>query len=84
MTINKSETKCISFSWIVVVKGFGRSALEQAGYQLAGIASTILIAAIAGLITGMLLNLPMMRKLKKDEHHDDDVYWNVPEDFKHI
>lgn len=25
-----------------------------------------------------------MRRLKKDEHHDDDVYFNVPEDFKHI
>lgn len=49
-----------------------------------GIVSTLLIAAIAGLITGMLLNLPMLRSLKKDEQHDDDIYWNVPEDFKHI
>lgn len=65
-------------------KGFGRTSVEQAGYQALGIASTVLIAIIAGLITGMLLNLPMLRNLKKEEHHDDDIFWNVPEDFKHI
>lgn len=81
------SAKFVSFFldlFINVVQGFGRTALEQAGFQAMGIASTIVIAAIAGLVTGILLNLPMMRRLKKDEHHDDDVYWNVPEDFKQI
>ena len=68
----------------MLLKGFGRTAVEQAGYQAIGIASTILIAVIAGILTGLMLNLPMMRSLKKDEQHDDDIYWNVPEDFKHI
>lgn len=66
------------------MKGFGRTSAEQAGFQALGIISTIGIAVVAGLITGVILNLPMMRNLKKDEHHDDDVYWNVPDDFKHI
>lgn len=65
-------------------QGYGRTAAEQAGFQALAITSTILIAAIAGILTGLLLKLPMLRNLKKDEHHDDDVYWNVPEDFKHI
>lgn len=66
------------------MQGYGRTATEQAGYQALGIVSTIVISVIAGLITGALLNLPLFRRLKKEEHHDDDVYWNVPDDFKHI
>lgn len=66
------------------VQGFGRSSAEQAGYQMLAIVSTIIIAIIFGLITGMILNLGAVRNLKKDEHHDDDIFWNVPEDFKHI
>lgn len=69
---------------VCVFQGYGRTAAEQAGYQALAIISTIVIAAVAGLITGLLLNLPMLRSLKKDEHHDDDIYWNVPEDFKQI
>lgn len=65
-------------------QGFGRTAAEQAGYQALGIVSTIVVAVFFGLLTGILLNLPALRNLKKDEHHDDDVYWNVPEDFKHV
>lgn len=58
--------------------------MEQAGYQAIGIVSTILIAITSGIITGFILNLPAMRSLKKDEHHDDNIYWNVPDDFKHV
>lgn len=56
----------------------------QATYQLIGIVSTVGIALVGGALTGMILNMPAMRQLEKDEHHDDDIYWNVPEDFKHI
>lgn len=66
------------------VQGFGRTASEQAGFQALGIISTIIFAVIGGVITGMILNLQAMRHLKRDEHYDDDIYWNVPDDFKHI
>lgn len=49
-----------------------------------GIVSTIIIAIIAGILTGIILNLPAVRNLQKEEHHDDEIYWNVPEDFKHV
>lgn len=65
-------------------QGFGRTANEQAGYQALAIVSTVVIAVISGLITGMILNIPAMRNLKKDEHHDDEVFWNVPDDFKNV
>lgn len=71
---------CAAFSF----KGFGRSATEQAGFQALGIVSTIVFALIGGFITGVILKLQGMRNLKKDEHHDDDIYWNVPDDYKNI
>lgn len=63
---------------ILLFKGFGRSALEQGGYQLLGITTTIIFAIIAGTFTGLFLNSSAMRNLKKDEHHDDEVFWEVP------
>lgn len=70
--------------FLCIVQGFGRTPMEQAGYQGLGIASTIFVAIVAGAATGGILNLPAMRNLKKNEHHDDDVYWETPEDFKHV
>lgn len=70
-----------SFSF---TQGLGRTSGMQATYQLIGIASTVGIAIVGGTLTGIILNTRAMRQLAKDEHHDDDIYWNVPEDFKHI
>ncbi|XP_055310101.1 ammonium transporter Rh type A isoform X2 [Sitodiplosis mosellana] len=81
---HKNSTYALEHNTTRIVGGFGRTVAEQAGYQALGIVSTIIVAVIGGLITGMILNLPMMRNLKKEEHHDDDIYYNVPEDFKHI
>jgi len=61
-----------------VIGGFGRSSLHQCGYQLLAIALTILIAIVSGIITGLFLKSPSMRKLEKDEHHDDSIYWETP------
>lgn len=60
-------------------QGFGRTATEQGGYQLLGIATTVLFAILAGLLTGLCLKSPAMRNLNKDEHHDDEVYWEIGE-----
>lgn len=66
------------------MQGLERTSAMQATYQLIGIVSTVAIAIVGGALTGMILNIRAMRQLKKDQHHDDDIYWNVPEDFKHI
>lgn len=58
--------------------------MEQAGYQALAIVSTIIIAILSGAITGTILNLPALRNLKTNEHHDDDVFWETPDDFKNI
>lgn len=66
------------------MQGLGRTSRMQATYQLIGIVSTVAIAIVGGALTGIILNTRAMRQLEKDAHHDDDIYWNVPEDFKHI
>lgn len=67
---------------MIQYKGFGRAALEQGGYQLLGMASTVIFAIIAGVIVGIFMNSPAMRNLRKDEHHDDETFWSVAESDK--
>lgn len=43
-----------------------------------------MFAIIAGAVTGAIMNMPAMRNLDKDEQHDDEIYWEVPEDFKTV
>lgn len=58
---------------------YGRSASEQAGYQLIGISVTIGIAIVTGLLTGLLLRSGLMRNIEKADHHDDERFWAVPD-----
>ncbi|EDW27700.1 GL15334 [Drosophila persimilis] len=58
--------------------GLGRNASSQAGYQLFGIALTLLIAIGGGILTGTVLKYTSFRNLKKDEQHQDEQYWEVP------
>ncbi|GAB0093007.1 ammonium transporter Rh type A [Sergentomyia squamirostris] len=58
--------------------GYGRSAAEQAGYQLLGILSTVVIAIAGGLIAGAFLRAPSVRKIPRDKQHDDEDSWEVP------
>ncbi|XP_059619508.1 ammonium transporter Rh type B [Phlebotomus argentipes] len=58
--------------------GYGRSAVEQAGYQLLGILSTVAIAIVGGLLTGVFLRSPSVRIIPRDKQHDDEDSWEVP------
>uniref|UniRef100_T1GA00 Ammonium transporter AmtB-like domain-containing protein n=1 Tax=Megaselia scalaris TaxID=36166 RepID=T1GA00_MEGSC len=116
--------------------GYGRTASQQGGYQLFGIALTVAVAIVGGLITvykgiflyrntpvtgdmnpkyeakvsdpyqnviivhycrkqkralptkqkralptiGLLLKTSCIRNLDKEEQHEDDQYWEVPEE----
>jgi len=63
----------------LVIGGFGRSSMQQGGYQMLAIVLTILIAIMAGALTGIVLKSPCIRKLEKDEHHDDSIHWETPD-----
>jgi len=63
----------------LVIGGFGRSSMQQGGYQMLAIVLTMLIAIMTGALTGIVLKSPCIRKLEKDEHHDDSIHWETPD-----
>ncbi|XP_032598627.2 LOW QUALITY PROTEIN: ammonium transporter Rh type B [Drosophila grimshawi] len=67
---NSTDTK--------IMGGLGRNASTQAGYQLFGIALTLVIAIGGGILTGAVLKYVNFRNLQKDEQHQDEQYWEVP------
>lgn len=60
--------------------GLGRSAEEQAMYQLAAIASTMAAATIGGLITGLVMRLPFMASPPDADCFDDELFFDLPPD----
>ncbi|KAM9830183.1 rh50-like protein [Syngnathus typhle] len=58
--------------------GLGRSAQEQALFQVVAIFSTIAAAAIGGIITGLVLKIPYLTSPSDDLCFDDRVYFDVP------
>ncbi|KAJ3602754.1 hypothetical protein NHX12_030502 [Muraenolepis orangiensis] len=61
--------------------GLGRSAQEQALYQVAAIFSTIAVAAVGGVLTGFILKLPFLASPPDDNCFDDEIFFEVPSDF---
>ena len=62
--------------------GLGRSAGEQAGFQLAALSVTIGLALVFGLATGYILRLPIFEKLSEElEMFDDEAQWVTPDDY---
>lgn len=62
--------------------GLGRSAGEQAGFQIAALSVTIGLAVVFGLATGFILRLPIFEKLSEElEMFDDEAQWVTPDDY---
>uniref|UniRef100_A0A673C018 Ammonium transporter AmtB-like domain-containing protein n=1 Tax=Sphaeramia orbicularis TaxID=375764 RepID=A0A673C018_9TELE len=61
--------------------GLGRTAQEQALYQLAAIFSTIAASFIGGLLTGMVMKLPVMALPSDEDCFDDELFFDMPSDF---
>ncbi|XP_056462537.1 ammonium transporter Rh type B [Gadus morhua] len=61
--------------------GLGRSAEEQALYQVAAIFSTIAAAAVGGVVTGFVLKLPCLASPADDDCFDDELFFHMPTDF---
>lgn len=64
--------------------GLGRTAQEQALYQLAAIFSTIAAATVGGLLTGLVLKLPFMASPSDMDCFDDELFFDVPSDFNSV
>uniref|UniRef100_A0A8C7PSB2 Ammonium transporter AmtB-like domain-containing protein n=1 Tax=Oncorhynchus mykiss TaxID=8022 RepID=A0A8C7PSB2_ONCMY len=61
--------------------GLGRTAKEQAVYQVAAIFSTIGAAAVGGVLTGFALKLPCLATPSDEFCFDDELFFDVPSDF---
>lgn len=62
--------------------GLGRTAAQQAGFQLATLAQTIGFAVLGGILTGFLLRLPVFEQIEDVESlYDDAKFWKTPSDF---
>lgn len=61
----------------------GRTAGEQAGYQIAALFMTLGMAVIGGIVTGLILRLPVFEQVDKIElMFDDEESWLMPSDSK--
>ncbi|XP_067840575.1 ammonium transporter Rh type A-like [Heptranchias perlo] len=56
-----------------------RTAIEQAGYQAAGLGVTLAVALIGGIITGFILRIPFWGQPSDQNCFDDQIYWEVPD-----
>jgi len=59
-----------------------RDPFVQGGYQLLALLITIVIAIAGGLLTGLLMRIPIFEQVKdEEEYFDDQPFWKTPEDY---
>ncbi|XP_063904863.1 ammonium transporter Rh type A isoform X3 [Zophobas morio] len=59
--------------------GLGRTAGEQAGYQVLALAVTLVLAVVSGVITGLILRIVKLGQLSAENFYDDAPSWTLPE-----
>jgi ammonium transporter Rh len=61
--------------------GEDRSYLGQVGYQALALLVTIAIAVIGGILTGIILRLPLLSDEVPSSYFNDQQHWETPDDF---
>lgn len=64
--------------------GLGRTAKEQALFQVAAIFATIAAAAVGGVLTGFVMKLPFLAPFSDDFCFDDELFFDMPSDFESL
>lgn len=64
--------------------GLGRTAEEQALFQLVAIFATIAASTTGGLLTGVVLKLHCLASPSDDDCFDDEIFFDVPSDFERV
>ncbi|KAL8625333.1 hypothetical protein ACOMHN_044476 [Nucella lapillus] len=77
---SSAELTTIQSHMPVVSVGLGRSAGEQAAYQIAALGVTIVIAIVTGLIVGLIVRFLPLNQPSGDLLFEDRDNWEVPED----
>ncbi|CAF0758002.1 unnamed protein product [Adineta steineri] len=58
-----------------------RSHLMQVGYQAAALGTTLVIAIAGGIVTGLILRLPLFNDERPSSYYNDHTHWETPDDF---
>ncbi|XP_074789747.1 ammonium transporter Rh type B [Denticeps clupeoides] len=64
--------------------GLGRTAQEQALYQVAAMFGTVAVSAVGGMLTGLVLKVPFLASPDDESCFDDELFFNVPKDYNYI
>ncbi|XP_017271284.1 rh50-like protein [Kryptolebias marmoratus] len=64
--------------------GLGRSAQEQALYQVGAVFATIAASAVGGMLTGLVMKLPFMASPSDEDCFDDELFFDTPSDFDSV
>lgn len=64
--------------------GLGRTAQEQALYQVAAVFSTIAASTVGGLLTGLVMKLPFLAAPSDEDCFDDELFFDTPSDFNTV
>jgi hypothetical protein len=65
--------------------GLGRSASTQAWFQLAALVMTIGFAVVSGILTGIIMRLPIFEQIRSEEDmFTDRDNWHTPDDFLEV
>ncbi|XP_053458228.1 ammonium transporter Rh type A [Nycticebus coucang] len=67
----------------IVAAGLGASTTTTVAMQAAALGSSIGTAVVGGLITGLILKLPIWGQPLDKNCYDDSVYWEVPKEREH-
>ncbi|KAL2103667.1 hypothetical protein ACEWY4_000535 [Coilia grayii] len=61
--------------------GLGRTAQQQALYQVAAVFGTMAVASVGGVLTGLVLRLPYLASPDDESCFDDELFFDVPPDY---
>ncbi|XP_042367068.1 ammonium transporter Rh type B-like [Plectropomus leopardus] len=64
--------------------GLGRTAQEQALYQVAAVFTTIAASGIGGILTGLVMKLSFMASPSDKDCFDDELFFDMPSDFDSV
>jgi ammonium transporter Rh len=62
----------------------GRTATQQALYQLAGLGLALIVAIVTGAITGLVLRLQVWNQIREKNLYSDQGYFHLPQDYEFV